>query len=121
MDMASISSLWKKSIPTRQKQSGITLLLVILVLASLMTISIGIFNVAYTEIVISRELTSSFRALYAADQGIEYMLYHAFVTHPGWETDGTHPPCIDDGQSCSHGSPDSWTIGSGLICASAPA
>ncbi|MBI4134849.1 MAG: hypothetical protein HY471_01935 [Candidatus Sungbacteria bacterium] len=53
---------------------GITLLLVILVMSGLMTVSIGIFNVSFAELRISGELTSSFRAFYAADRLFEYAL-----------------------------------------------
>ena len=57
------------------RKSGITLLLVILVLASIMMISFGIFNIILTELQVSGELSRSFRALYTSDQGLEYMLY----------------------------------------------
>ncbi len=63
------------SISNFQKREGITLLLVILVLSALMTISLGIFNIIFTELQISGELSRSFRALYASDQGLEYVLY----------------------------------------------
>lgn len=55
--------------------AGITLLLVILVVSALLTIGVGVANVIYAELQISGELTSSFRALYAADQTMEYALY----------------------------------------------
>ena len=61
------------------RKSGITLLLVILVLAALMTISLGIFNIIFTQLQISGELSRSFRALYASDQGLEYALYRDLV------------------------------------------
>jgi hypothetical protein len=54
---------------------GITLLLVILILSSLFSISIGIFNVVFGELRISGEINDSFIALYAADQGAERHLY----------------------------------------------
>lgn len=56
-------------------QRGITLLLVIVLLSAILSISIGIFNVVLGEFRISGEATDSFRALYAADQGIERTLY----------------------------------------------
>lgn len=58
----------------KKQQRGITLLLVILVMSGLMTVSIGIFNVSFNELRISGELTSSFRAFYAADRLFEYAL-----------------------------------------------
>lgn len=57
-----------------QKQ-GITLLLVVVLLSAILSISIGIFNVVYGEFRISGEVADSFRALYAADEGIERTLY----------------------------------------------
>ena len=54
---------------------GITLLLVILVLTALLSISLGIFNVVFTELRISGEISDSFAALYAADEAIEWGLY----------------------------------------------
>lgn len=56
-------------------QEGITLLLVIVLLSAILSISVGIFNVVYGEFRISGEITDSFRALYAADEGIERTLY----------------------------------------------
>lgn len=56
-------------------QKGITLLLVILLLSVLMTISIGIFNVIYGEILISGEIGNSYKAFYAADSAAEKFLY----------------------------------------------
>lgn len=58
----------------RRQRQGITLLLVILVMSGLMTVSIGIFNISFTELRIFGELTSSFRAFYAADRIFEYAL-----------------------------------------------
>ncbi len=58
-----------------QKDRGVTLLLVILVLSALLPVSLGIFNIIYGQIRISGETGDSFIALYAADQGIEKMLY----------------------------------------------
>src|SRR3989338_10000544 len=56
-----------------QKQ-GITLLLVVVLLSAILSISIGIFNVVYGEFRISGEVADSFRALYAADEGIAHPL-----------------------------------------------
>lgn len=56
-------------------QRGITLLLVVVLLSAILSISIGIFNVVYGEFRISGEVADSFRALYAADEGIERTLY----------------------------------------------
>ncbi len=57
------------------KEQGITLLLVVVLLSALLTISVGIFNVVFGQILISGEVSDSFRALYAADEGLEKLLY----------------------------------------------
>lgn len=54
---------------------GIVLLMVLLILSSLLSISIGIFNLTIGEIRASGEITDSFVAFYAADEGIEKTLY----------------------------------------------
>ncbi len=56
-------------------REGITLLLVVVIVSALLSISVGIFNVAYGQLRISGELADSFFASYAADQGMERMLY----------------------------------------------
>ena len=57
------------------RKEGITLLLVIFVLTALLSISIGIFNVVFTELRISGEITDSFIALAAADEAVERAFY----------------------------------------------
>ena len=64
-----------------ERNHGITILLVVLVLSALLSIGVGIFGVIYGQIRISGDLTDSRKALYAADQGIERMLYLDFVAH----------------------------------------
>jgi len=59
----------------KKMQEGITLLLVIILLSAIMSISLGIFNVVLGELKISGEISDSFVAFYAADQGIERVLY----------------------------------------------
>lgn len=59
------------------------MLLVIAILSSIMAISIGIFNIIYGQIRISGEIADSFLAFYAADQGIERMLYLDRITNIG--------------------------------------
>ena len=67
---------WKLQIYDRNfHRRGITLLLLIVLLSAILSISIGIFNVVIGEFRISGEASDSFRALYAADQGIERTLY----------------------------------------------
>ena len=57
------------------KNQGVALLLVIVILSAILSVSIGIFNVVLGEILISGEIADSFIAFYAADTGIERMLY----------------------------------------------
>lgn len=56
-------------------KKGITLLLVILILSALLSVSITIFDSVLGQLRISGEITDSFIALYAADQGLEGLLY----------------------------------------------
>lgn len=56
-------------------ERGITLLLVVVLLSAILSISVGIFNVVFGQIRISGEIADSFVAFYAADQGIEKILY----------------------------------------------
>ena len=56
-------------------QNGIALLLVVIILSAIFSISIGIFNVVFSELRISGEIADSFVAFYAADRGIERTLY----------------------------------------------
>ena len=51
------------------------MLLVVVILSALMSTSIGIFNVVFGQIKISGEISDSFYAFYAADQGLERTLY----------------------------------------------
>ncbi len=57
------------------ERNGITLLLVVFLLSAILSISVGIFKLVLGELRISGETADSFRALYAADQGIERTLY----------------------------------------------
>lgn len=70
-----------------------TLLLVILVLSALLSVSLAVFSIVLGEIRISGEIGDSFAALYAADQGVEQLLYDARVA--GTVCPGT--------SSCSYG------------------
>lgn len=59
----------------RISERGITLLLVVVLISAILSMSIGIFNVLVGEFQISGDAADSFRAFYAADQGIEWVLY----------------------------------------------
>lgn len=60
----------------RAGRPGITLLLVILILSALLSISVSIFEVIFGEFRLSGEMTDSFTALYAADEGLEELLFN---------------------------------------------
>lgn len=72
------------------------LLLVVLILAAILSIATGIFNVVFGELRIAGEISDSFQALYAADEGMERMLYCDRVSDSGCA------PCPGAG-SCSYG------------------
>ena len=61
-----------------RRESGITLLLVIVLLSAILSISVGIFNVIIGEFRISGETSDSFQALYAANQGAERTYYEDY-------------------------------------------
>ncbi len=54
---------------------GITILLVLLIVSSLLVISTSIFNFVIAELRISGALNDSFYAVYAADEAMERALY----------------------------------------------
>lgn len=58
-----------------ESHRGMALLLTVLILSALLAVSLGIFTVVYTELRINGEMSKSFTALYAADQGMEQLLY----------------------------------------------
>lgn len=66
----------RSSTRQRQNRSGITLILVILILSALLAISLSIFEIIFGEFRISGEMTDSFVALYASDEGLEELLYN---------------------------------------------
>lgn len=60
---------------TARERGGVTLLFVVLVVAATLSIAVGIFNAVFVEFRLAGEISQSFTALYAADQGIEQLLY----------------------------------------------
>ncbi|MDP3710122.1 MAG: hypothetical protein Q8R29_00135 [bacterium] len=73
-----------------ESKKGITMLLVVTILSSIMAIGLGIFNVIFGQIRISGEIADSFLAFYSADQGIEKTLYLDRITYVG----NTYGVCI---------------------------
>ena len=76
----------------RISRPGVALLLAVLILSALLAIGLGVFDVVFGEIRITEELSDSFVALSAADQGIEQLLYNDLVADalPGC---GGSSPC----------------------------
>ena len=56
-------------------ERGIILLLVVVLVSAILSVSLGIFDVMIGEFRISGDAADSFRALYAADEGFERILY----------------------------------------------
>ncbi len=77
-------------------QRGITLLLAILILASVLSIALGIFNVILIELKINQNARESYKAFYNALTGLECaQYYHVRATgtigKSFWDPDS--PPC----------------------------
>ena len=56
-------------------RSGVTLLIVVVLAGAILSIGIGVFELAFGELLISGEAVDSFRAIMAADRGLEKLLY----------------------------------------------
>lgn len=119
------SGLWRlkrrKIFPSAgiaEQPRGVTLLLVVLVLSIILSISIGIFGVVYSETKISGEIGNSFNAFYLSDEAMERILYEDRVVD--W-TSGLEPaPGCPGTNNCSWDSdyvdvstadPDKWPSG----------
>jgi len=86
------------------QNKGITILLVVIILSAILSISIGVFNVVYGQLRISGDVEDSFRAMYAADLGMERILYKDRViadvcTFPSNCAGGTCDPCYTEDNS----------------------
>lgn len=57
------------------QEKGVAILLSILILAAILTIALGVSNLMIGEIKMSREAPKSLMAYYAAEAGIERVLY----------------------------------------------
>lgn len=67
----------------KTNQLGVTLLISVVVLSAIFSISIGMFNLVFVQIVLSGESADSFRAFFASDQGTEALLYrHRVLLQP---------------------------------------
>lgn len=82
----------------KDRNSGVTLLFVVSILSALTSISYAMFTIAFSQIQIAGELSDSFIALYAADEGIERLLYEDRVD-PATLCSGFGSPCYDNGNS----------------------
>src|SRR3989344_6147985 len=82
----------------KTRHAGVALLLVMSILAALTSISFAMFNIAFSQIQIAGELSDSFIAFYAADEGIERLLYEDRVD-PANLCSGFGPSCYTNGNS----------------------
>ncbi|OHA13154.1 MAG: hypothetical protein A3G49_02200 [Candidatus Sungbacteria bacterium RIFCSPLOWO2_12_FULL_41_11] len=58
-----------------KKERGISLLLTVFLLSLMLSISLGIFDIIYSELMLSGDIRASFFALYAADEIVEKTVY----------------------------------------------
>lgn len=56
-------------------QKGVSLLLTILIMAAILAISLGLFRLSVGEIKLTRDVSKSFIAYYAAEAGVEWAIY----------------------------------------------
>ena len=82
----------------KTRHAGVALLLVMSILAALTSISFAMFNIAFSQIQIAGELSDSFIAFYAADEGIDRTLYEDRVL-PANLCSGFGSPCYTNGNS----------------------
>src|SRR3989344_1277203 len=82
----------------KTRHAGVALLLVMSILSALTSISYAMFTIAFSHIQIAGELSDSFIALYAADEGIERLLYEDRVD-PANLCGAFGSPCYDNGNS----------------------
>ncbi len=93
--------------PPRRAPTGIALLLVVVVLSALLSVSLGIFAVVFGEAKISGEMTDSFRAIFAADQGMERMLYCDRAVPPAnCDNLGQPAGCLGQPGQCTYPGPN---------------
>ena len=76
----------------RHSERGIILLLVVVLVAAILSVSLGVFNMMLGEFRISGDAADSFRALYAADEGFERTLYKDRQQGP--LCSGIADPCV---------------------------
>jgi len=81
-------------------ERGITLLLVVVILAAILSVSVGIFNVIIGQLFISGEISDSFIALYAADEGTEKTLYRDRILDECTPPSCSVGPITTAAQSC---------------------
>lgn len=62
-------------IKNNKKQSGITLLLTVIILSIVILIAILIANIVIVQLKLAKDIDDSQVAIYAADSGIEWQLY----------------------------------------------
>ena len=112
----------------KNQRRGITLLLMVVLLAAFLSISIGIVNALPGQVILVGQSGDSFVALYAADMGIERALYRDRVQHlcvnPGACNESRALPgnaCFDTvvnipATGCSGGSTRCITVAAKNMC-----
>lgn len=83
-----------------QDRRGMILLLVVVLASAMLSIGIELFHVIAGETLISGEITDSFMAFYAADEGIERVLYLDRDLNLGPVADGFHLEDTATSQAC---------------------
>ena len=97
-----------------KRNKGMALLLVVLIVTSLMTIALSIFNFIITELKISGETADSFYAIAAADQGMEKAFYVGRVIGP-YPDDCPNVPNCTETKNLSNGSCYTFTADTSSI------
>ena len=72
-------------ITNKNKESGIALLLTVIILSIVTLVSVFIVNIISNELKLASDINDSKKAIYAADSGIEWQLYqirHESVASP---------------------------------------
>jgi hypothetical protein len=68
-------NILQKTKTLEDRRRGVTIVVVIVVLAAILSIGVSVSNIVIGELRLARQIEYSFRALFAADQGLERALY----------------------------------------------
>ena len=70
-----ITRIANKKFKSSAGQSGVALLLTMIILSVVTLVSVFIVNIVSNELKLSRDINDSKKAIYAADSGVEWQLY----------------------------------------------